>query len=112
MRHVRAHFCFIRRLTRLYRLFGPNHIPRLQIGPRNAVEVDAGCRIQLVSGLDQYKQTVGHGTWNAILQYADDLRSRKVKMAYFSATPQGGGVALMRHALLRFFRLLRLDVQW
>ena len=33
-------------------------------------------------------------------------------MAFFSATPQGGGVALMRHALIRFFRLVGVDCTW
>jgi hypothetical protein len=46
------------------------------------------------------------------MKYADDLKDRKVKIAFFSATPQGGGVALMRHALLRFLHLLHVDAEW
>jgi glycosyltransferase involved in cell wall biosynthesis len=34
------------------------------------------------------------------------------KLVFFSATPQGGGVALMRHALIRLLRLLNVDAHW
>jgi len=35
-----------------------------------------------------------------------------LKIGFFSSTPQGGGVALMRHALIRFLTLLDVDVAW
>ncbi|KAG0134983.1 trehalose synthase [Tuber indicum] len=35
-----------------------------------------------------------------------------IKIAFFSATPQGGGVALMRHALVRFCSELGVDLSW
>jgi len=34
------------------------------------------------------------------------------KMVFISATPQGGGVALMRHSLMRIYSLLELDISW
>lgn len=43
---------------------------------------------------------------------SNHLRSHKTSIAFFSATPQGGGVALMRHALIRLWKLVGLDVQW
>jgi hypothetical protein len=46
------------------------------------------------------------------MKYVKDLKGRKVTMAFFNSTPQGGGVALMRHALVRFFRLLDIDCKW
>jgi len=45
-------------------------------------------------------------------KYATDLRERQVKIGFFSSTPQGGGVALMRHALIRLLRLLGVDCTW
>ncbi len=33
------------------------------------------------------------------------------KIVFFHSTIQGGGVALMRHALMRLFRLLSVDAQ-
>lgn len=39
--------------------FGPNNNPRLSIGARNQVMVDAGGKIHLLDDLDEYKATVG-----------------------------------------------------
>ena len=76
------------------------------------VDVDARFHAKLVTDLNTYKETVSVGTWNAVLKYAKDLKERKLKVVFFNSTPQGGGVALMRHALIRFFHLLELDVKW
>lgn len=73
--------------------------------------MDAAGRIKLAT-LDDYKNSVRDPTWCALMMYVEDIRDRKLKIVYFSATPQGGGVALMRHALLRFLHLLGVDVQW
>jgi len=29
-------------------------------------------------------------TWNAVIKLADELREKKVKIGFFSSTPQGG----------------------
>ncbi|KAI0317854.1 trehalose phosphorylase [Amylostereum chailletii] len=92
--------------------FGPNNNPRLSIGPRNQVAVDAGGKIHLVDDLDEYRKSVSKGTWDAVIQLADELREKNVKIGFFSSTPQGGGVALMRHALIRFLTALDVDVAW
>lgn len=92
--------------------FGPGNIPSLSIGFRNRVEPDMGGKIELVSSLKGYQETVHEGTWNSVMKYANELKKSKIKVAFFSATPQGGGVALMRHALIRFYRLLGVNVQW
>lgn len=44
--------------------------------------------------------------------YAEKLRHNKTRIAFFSSTPQGGGVALMRHALVRFARRIGVDLCW
>ncbi|KAI5780225.1 putative trehalose synthase [Peziza echinospora] len=95
--------------------FGPGGNPSLSIGFRNQVEPDTGGRCRLVANLEEYKRTLwqgGEGSWNTMIKYAKDLRNRKIKIAFFSSTPQGGGVALMRHALLRFFRLAGVHATW
>ncbi|KAF8545116.1 hypothetical protein BDD12DRAFT_985298 [Trichophaea hybrida] len=92
--------------------FGPQNMPPPSIGFRNKVEVDTGGIIQLVQSLDDYSKTVSPETWKTVLHYASALKKKKVKIAFFSATPQGGGVALMRHALMRYFRLLGIYAQW
>ncbi|OJJ51686.1 hypothetical protein ASPZODRAFT_55049 [Penicilliopsis zonata CBS 506.65] len=93
------------------RLFGPENIPLLQVGLQGLVEVDTAFHVRLTV-LEDFKKTVGHNTWASVLHYASDLKKRKVKIAFFSATPQGGGVALMRHALVRFSKSLGTDIKW
>lgn len=46
------------------------------------------------------------------MTYARSLKEDKIRIAFFNSTPQGGGVALMRHALVRFARLLGVRLQW
>ncbi|KAF7322862.1 Trehalose phosphorylase [Mycena chlorophos] len=92
--------------------YGPNNNPRLTIGPRNQVTVDAAGKIHLIDDIEEYKKTVRPGTWNAVIKLADELREKKIKIGFFSSTPQGGGVALMRHALIRFLTLLDVDAAW
>ncbi|TDL27587.1 trehalose phosphorylase [Rickenella mellea] len=92
--------------------YGPNNNPRLSIGPRNQVTVDAAGKIHLIDDLEVYRKTVSKGTWNSVIKLADELRDKKVKIGFFSSTPQGGGVALMRHALIRFMTALDIDVAW
>jgi len=46
------------------------------------------------------------------MKYAKSLKENNVKIAFFNSTPQGGGVALMRHALIRLFRVIGLDATW
>jgi hypothetical protein len=87
--------------------FGPGNNPRLSIGPRNQVTVDDAGRIHLIDDIEEFRKTVGprsvlsreifwspyprcSRTWNAIIKLADELREKKVKIGFFSSTPQGG----------------------
>ncbi|KAH7122500.1 putative trehalose synthase-like protein [Dendryphion nanum] len=91
--------------------FGPNNQPRLAVGYKNQVEVDCSGHAQ-ITRIENYKDTVGERTWEATLKYAESLKKNNVSIAFFNTTPQGGGVALMRHALIRFLRLLGVDARW
>lgn len=85
--------------------------PRLMVGYRNEVEVDVGGYAQL-TWVGSYQNSVHERTWAAAMKYIESLKDRHVKMAFFNSTPQGGGVALMRHALVRFFRVVGVDCSW
>ena len=91
--------------------FGPSLVPLLHVGFRGIVQTDAGFRVQL-NTVQNHKDTCGPSTWGTMIKYAKQLREGKVKVAFFSSTPQGGGVALMRHALVRFSRLMGVDLTW
>ncbi|GJJ12018.1 hypothetical protein Clacol_006256 [Clathrus columnatus] len=70
--------------------FGPMNNPRLSIGYKNNVEVSMAGRIHLVDDLEHFERSVSKGTWNSVIKYADELREKKVKIGFFSSTPQGG----------------------
>ncbi|KAK4556788.1 hypothetical protein LTR86_006359 [Recurvomyces mirabilis] len=91
--------------------YGPAKQPRVQVGFNNRVEVDLDSQIHLTS-LAQQQALVNEQTWRTALHYSDSIKQRNIKFAFFSATPQGGGVALMRHALIRFYKLLGVDATW
>ncbi|KAJ5982247.1 hypothetical protein N7451_012347 [Penicillium sp. IBT 35674x] len=93
------------------RLFGPQNVPLLQVGYRGLVEVDSDFHMHIAS-LEDYRDTVSSQTWDMLQLLASRIRSKKIAIALFSATPQGGGVALMRHAFVRLGRLLDLEVKW
>ncbi|KFY93110.1 hypothetical protein V498_04554 [Pseudogymnoascus sp. VKM F-4517 (FW-2822)] len=91
--------------------FGPSLSPLLQVGYRGIVQIDAGFRAHM-HRLEDYQKTCQAVTWDAMLHYAAKLKEKKTKIAFFSSTPQGGGVALMRHALVRFARTVEVDLRW
>ncbi|KAG0159460.1 hypothetical protein PDIDSM_6982 [Penicillium digitatum] len=93
------------------RLFGPENTPLLQVGFLGLVEVDTAYHVR-IADLSDFQKTVSDRTWTAVQRYATELKERNVKVAFFSSTPQGGGVALMRHALLRFSHCLGTDIKW
>lgn len=92
--------------------FGPHNLMRVQIGFRNLVEVDQGGVVRIVEGLGDYERSVRAPTWQACLKFAEEIKRMGTKIAFFSSTPQGGGVALMRHSLIRLFKSLECDVKW
>ncbi|EXJ87451.1 hypothetical protein A1O3_04411 [Capronia epimyces CBS 606.96] len=91
--------------------YAPTKLPRLAISYQNQVEVDMAGMIHLATA-DDYKRSVREPTWTAVQKYIKDVVDRKLRIVFFSATPQGGGVALMRHALIRFLRLYDVDIEW
>ncbi|KKA29684.1 hypothetical protein TD95_001351 [Thielaviopsis punctulata] len=91
--------------------FGPSRVPLLQVGWRGVVLSDCDFRAHLAT-LSNFRETCGSDTWDAMMFYAKQLKQDKIKIAFFSSTPQGGGVALMRHALVRFSRVLGVDLTW
>lgn len=60
--------------------------------------------------LDDYKKTCTDEEFANLAHFAEEFKGKK--LIFISATPQGGGVALMRHAMIRVFRLLDVDAKW
>ncbi|EFQ95888.1 hypothetical protein CFE70_001456 [Pyrenophora teres f. teres 0-1] len=84
----------------------------VQMGPRHQVLVDLDSKVR-ISELDSYNSTTKvETTGAATMHYADSLKKNNTKIAFFNTTAQGGGVALMRHALIRYLRLAGVDCKW
>ena len=83
----------------------------LQVGFRGIVQIDAGFDSHMCT-IDNFRNSCGSPTWESMAKFANELKDKKTKIAFFSSTPQGGGVALMRHALVRLARVLGVDLTW
>jgi glycosyltransferase involved in cell wall biosynthesis len=84
--------------------FDENNIVKVGISANHEVEV-----AELVT-LEDYRKVTSREDF-ALLKTLVQAFSGK-RLVFFSATPQGGGVALMRHALIRLLRLLDVDAHW
>jgi len=60
--------------------------------------------------LSDYEAITPQADFKKLLKLAEKLKGKKI--VYVSATPQGGGVALMRHSLVRLAKMLDLNIQW
>lgn len=78
---------------------------------RNKVGVDVDGRAH-ITRIEDYETSVHANTWKTTMHFASSLKANDTKIAFFNTTPQGGGVALMRHALIRFLRLLKVKCEW
>ncbi len=68
--------------------------------------------VEELARLEEFKETVSPEEFDLLLGLARKFKHQKGKLVFFSSTARGGGVALMRHALIRFFRLLGVNAQW
>lgn len=84
-------------------------ITGVSVGYRHKVEVDGDNAICL-STLEEYKRFTKPEHWEEIALLAEKLKGHK--FCFVNSTPRGGGVALMRHALVRFFKKLNLQIDW
>lgn len=93
------------------RLIGFNNLLRLEISKHNVVEIDSS--VISFCSLQSYRDFLE----DPLSRVVDDLkviakRFTGKNISFISSTPQGGGVALMRHAHMRFYKLLGMNVSW
>lgn len=75
------------------------------------MNVDVAFHTRLLT-IEDFQGTCGNRTWEATMKFVKELKGKGTKIAFFSSTPQGGGVALMRHALVRFAKTLGVNLLW
>jgi len=86
--------------------FDANHLVEVPLGKENEVG------ISFLVTKDSYKKTVTSEIWDKLRAEVEKFSELKNKLLFINATPQGGGVALMRHALLRLLQLLDVNATW
>ncbi len=84
--------------------FSGNNIAKVGVTLDNEVEVG-----EIVT-LEDYKKITSKKEFELLLELTKKFKGKK--LIFINATPQGGGVAIMRHALIRLYRLLGADVHW
>ena len=87
-------------------LFLEDGILRITYGKNRKVQVLHLAR------LADYRRIVSKEDFARLVERADRLRQRGERVVFFSSTPKGGGVALMRHALISFFEELGVSAKW
>ncbi|PYI11069.1 hypothetical protein BO78DRAFT_304691 [Aspergillus sclerotiicarbonarius CBS 121057] len=93
------------------RSFGIGHVLHNHINFDGSVDVDRSYHVHLVNK-DDYEKTVDPTTWSLAQNYAQDLKQRDVKIAFFSMTCQGKPDVPTRHALARFTQRLGVCIKW
>jgi alpha,alpha-trehalose phosphorylase (configuration-retaining) len=91
-------------VTNIHDRFTENDLVKVPILPDREVVVST------LATLEDYRQTATAEDFQLVQQLARAFAGKR--LVFISATPQGGGVALMRHALIRFLRLLNIDAHW
>jgi glycosyltransferase involved in cell wall biosynthesis len=77
-----------------------------------SIELSADREVQVAElvTLEDYRKAASQEDFDLLLKLARAFHGKR--LVFISATPRGGGVALMRHALIRLLRLLHVDAHW
>jgi len=75
-----------------------------KLGDKNQVISPFLCDLQA------YEKVADSRQFDTLIKLAKQFKNKKI--IYISATPQGGGVALMRHSLMRLYRELGVSASW
>lgn len=91
-------------LKNVRELFDDNNIAQVQINSNNRVKV-----LSLVS-LNDIRRTCTPEELSELETLAKNFHGKTI--TFINSTPQGGGVSIMRHALMRLLELLGVDARW
>lgn len=62
--------------------------------------------------LDKIKNSSSERHVKLLDRLSEKFKEKKLKVGFFNSTVNGGGVALMRHSLMRLCKLLNLNINW
>jgi glycosyltransferase involved in cell wall biosynthesis len=84
-------------------------IPMICIGKNHRVAVD--CKFKIAE-LQDYKTFTDPDVWKEIIDLSKKVNDQNKSIVFFNSTPRGGGVAIIRHSMIRFMKLLGIDARW
>jgi len=84
-------------------------IPPICVGKNHRVAVD--CKFKIAE-LENYKSFCDNDIWDSICHLTKSITEEKKSIVFFNSTPLGGGVAIIRHSMIRFLKLLDIDARW
>ncbi len=84
--------------------FDADNVVNIDLARNNEVRV-----ADLVT-LDDYRNITDPDEFDLLIGLASRWKHKRI--SFINATPRGGGVAIMRHALIRLLRLLDVDAHW
>ncbi len=84
--------------------FDKNSVVKIKLGKYNEVPV-----MELAS-IEDYRAMAPIPDMDRLAELAERFKNRRI--VFISATPRGGGVAIMRHTLIRILRLFGVDAHW
>lgn len=85
-------------------MFGKDHSHKARVKHTGEVEIVPLC------SLKNHEEVAPPEDFQFLLQQANSFKNKKV--VFISATPQGGGVAILRHGMMRLLKLLGVDAKW
>ena len=104
--------CSAARKANLY--VSPTGMPglcKISVGYRHEVEVDCNGKLSFCS-LEDYEKHFTKDTWKELMETSQKVKELGKSIVFFNSTPQGGGVAIIRHSTIRIFKLLGIDAHW
>ena len=84
-------------------------IPIICVGKQHLVSVD--CKFTIAK-LADYTKFTDLDIWKEILNLTNVIKNKNKSIVFFNSTPRGGGVAIIRHSMIRFLKLLGVNCRW
>jgi alpha,alpha-trehalose phosphorylase (configuration-retaining) len=86
--------------------FDSGNLARIRTGSINSIKAAK------LTNLSEYNNIAEAQEFNVLLAVAEKFRENDLSIIFFNSTAAGGGVALMRHALIRLYDLLGVQAKW
>ncbi len=86
--------------------YDENHLVRVKMDVKRRVIPS------YLINLIKYQDFFSKQEFENIIELSREFTDKKLSLIFINATANGGGVAHMRHAMIRLYRLLGIDVNW